>query len=703
MTSTNFVFPLPPPPPPPSSANSERFSSNQNHSGNAYNGSIHGGQYGGRGNSRARAWPSRGSRGGRGGGSSGHSNPKTNGQHLGTRGGYNSQQTTQVQHYSNGPGQYPQQQYQVQHLQQNGYGQRDYGFSNGSFVPSHGGTGSQNPYPSNNGIAQAGLVDHSITDASSFVKRYGSEHQDHNKHSLYNANPPLMGPPIRMGFQGAGRTDFTRPHGQAYSRGIHQSSTSIENISLIPQGPGQKRTNSAVFDGPRNTIPKPLAPPSVPEFGTAIDAAHHRSVERVQKSRKKRKHNQLGLTPKTEEHESSEDEEVDEESKLAAVQASDLPTNPGQLQFLYKGRLATLNSPSEIAAWIEERKKRYPTKKRVEEEARRREKSRQAERDAGELRRADFNREKAEKETKPHNSDKTAKAKQKAEKLRKQYEKAQRRVAEIEATNFTASSTDLEHKQSQNSLTLAAGILADTSRNYELGAAVDSKEASEPTVDILLKVVKTDQLPTFGAPPVGDSVTNPQFPGSEASLLVNIATLAPSDRSPKKNEANFLENDQFADARGVVDDSASLSSSEVSHGSEDDTSSSGSSSERDSPTEISSKRTNAANVLHAKTKKTKTICKLYLTKGYCPRGQNCHYLHELPKRGSRKPSNAVWSQINDIPCTGEVKKERVTLYQRMLAQQQEREDEMLLQYIIFLGEHHILDGRKLEDRIPILE
>lgn len=40
--------------------------------------------------------------------------------------------------------------------------------------------------------------------------------------------------------------------------------------------------------------------------------------------KKKRKHNQLGLTPKAEEHESSEEEEddVNEEARLAAVTAS---------------------------------------------------------------------------------------------------------------------------------------------------------------------------------------------------------------------------------------------------------------------------------------------------------------------------------------------------------------------------------------------
>ena len=42
-----------------------------------------------------------------------------------------------------------------------------------------------------------------------------------------------------------------------------------------------------------------------------------------------------------------------------------------RLQFTYKGRISTLQSTSDIAAWIEERKKRYPTKARIAEKAER--------------------------------------------------------------------------------------------------------------------------------------------------------------------------------------------------------------------------------------------------------------------------------------------------------------------------------------------
>ena len=42
-----------------------------------------------------------------------------------------------------------------------------------------------------------------------------------------------------------------------------------------------------------------------------------------------------------------------------------------RLQFTYKGRKSTLQSTSDIAAWIEERKKRYPTKARIAEKGER--------------------------------------------------------------------------------------------------------------------------------------------------------------------------------------------------------------------------------------------------------------------------------------------------------------------------------------------
>ncbi|MCJ1378422.1 hypothetical protein MMC17_001520 [Xylographa soralifera] len=710
MTSTNFVFPPPPPPPPPPSASIEGYPSpsNQVHSGNTYPANRRGGQYGGRGSSSIRGWPPRGSRSGRSRDSSSYSNLSINAQQSGSRGGFNNQYNSRVQHYSNGSGQYPPQQYQAQHLQQNGYGQRAYGFSNSPYVPAHGGITPSNPHPSNRRHVEDGIVRQNATDASSIGNWRGSEHQGPNRESLYNTKPPLMGPPIRMGFPGTGWTNSVQQHGQTFGQVVPQSSKPVETKFPAQQGPGQQRTSSAACNRPRNVISGTLALPSVPEFGTAIAIAHPPNLEKAHKPRKKRKHNQLGLTPKTEDHESSEDEDVDEELKLAAVQASGLPINPGQLQFLYKGRLATLNSPPEIAAWIEERKKRFPTKKRIEE-VRRRDHLRQAEREAAELRKVKFKRPKVEKNPKPEKPDDAARAKQKAEKLRKQYEKAHRRVVEMEAK---ANSAALEHRKSppkdQPLLARADDIPADNSSNYRNDAAVDTKETSQSNIDKLLNVSTTNHSSICPAPQVDDSMTSrpivmssPQryFSGSKASPLVDTTILVADDPLPRY-EADLLQHNLFAIAEGDLhnadglENSVSPSSSEVSNSNEDDTSSSGSSSEGDGPTEVTSKRIDAVRELHNKINRNKTICKLFLMKGYCPRGDHCHYLHELPKRGSGKLSNAKGSQVENDSGTREVKRERVTLYQRMLAQQQEREDEIMLQHIIFLGEHHILDAPK---------
>jgi hypothetical protein len=61
--------------------------------------------------------------------------------------------------------------------------------------------------------------------------------------------------------------------------------------------------------------------PSVPSFGIPLPVKPPAPVETGRKRKKKRRHNQLGLTPKTVEHESSEEEgnDIDEEAKLAVA------------------------------------------------------------------------------------------------------------------------------------------------------------------------------------------------------------------------------------------------------------------------------------------------------------------------------------------------------------------------------------------------
>lgn len=172
----------------------------------------------------------------------------------------------------------------------------------------------------------------------------------------------LQGPPIRMGF-GANNPTAGDQHIQvqhkiqphAMSSGsyhLQHSSGSIMPPSVPatsqarPKDPrydssrpysdlrcrGQKRQHDGVSGQRRHKSKasaetKTKVAPAVPSFGIPLPVSLPPSQETEERPRKKkRRHNQLGLTPKSLEHESSEDEnDVDEEFKLA--NAAGLPSS----------------------------------------------------------------------------------------------------------------------------------------------------------------------------------------------------------------------------------------------------------------------------------------------------------------------------------------------------------------------------------------
>ena len=254
----------------------------------------------------------------------------------------------------------------------------------------------------------------------------------------------------------------------------------------------------------------------------------------------------------------------------------------------------------------------------------------------------------------------------------------------MEAKSLTSSPAALEPRQNppknQSLLTRADGIIADNSLNYRADARVDGKGTSESNIDKVLKASTSNHLSSFNVPLAGESIavggsvvaSSPQthFLGSKASPLLGPTILISEDPLPEDEvgshdpnlEANVEGHPRNQDNPG---NSFSSSSSEVSSSNEDDTSSSGSSSEGDTPAVVTSKLIDSIQVLHKKTNMNKTICKLFLMKGYCPRGDRCLHLHELPKRGSRKLSNSNMNEVEKTLKTREAKRERVTLYQRV--------------------------------------
>ncbi|KAI9831368.1 MAG: hypothetical protein M1826_003541 [Phylliscum demangeonii] len=216
------------------------------------------------------------------------------------------------------------------------------------------------------------------------------------------AQPQMMGPPLQMGYgNGAGsiaphsfngdpaslpsnasfqpsHANFNHaesynsprvPHPHAYKQNANASRARGRRGSQYDPG-----TNSSRL--PRDgavAVPRVQAAPAVPSFfSSALPprpdvvvggiSAPPASQPGNKKKKKKRDFNQLGLTPRAEEHESSE-EELDEEAAFGKDAALDAQL----LKFEYKGQTSTLSTTAAIVAWIEERKKRFPTRQRVQE------------------------------------------------------------------------------------------------------------------------------------------------------------------------------------------------------------------------------------------------------------------------------------------------------------------------------------------------
>lgn len=161
--------------------------------------------------------------------------------------------------------------------------------------------------------------------------------------------PQLMGPPLRMGFNSGypgaiqqiqapsqmqpplpsmanslqhGTPPFMRPSFQTNSPSISSSTRhDSPNPFTDHRSRGQRRHHDGSSSHRRFNTKSQVAP-AVPSFGNPLPVKPPAPQEMARRpKKKKRRHNQLGLTPKNLEHESSEEEEndVDEEAKMAVA------------------------------------------------------------------------------------------------------------------------------------------------------------------------------------------------------------------------------------------------------------------------------------------------------------------------------------------------------------------------------------------------
>ncbi|KAL8654383.1 MAG: hypothetical protein Q9210_001543 [Variospora velana] len=535
-------------------------------------------------------------------------------------------------------------------------------------------------------------------------RRFSYNPHTHANPSMSNHAPDLMPPSLEGPSYGsrAGGHHHTNPRGRGGDRGRGRD-----------RGRGHvqfdRRGNSDVSSASRSSSRKTQVAPAVPSFGNPLPLKPpiSKTEDRKPGKKKKRRINQLGLTPKNEEHvSSSEEEDVDEEVKLAAAVAP--AEGAGQmLEFTYKGQTSSLQSSSDIASWIQERKKRFPTAARKAECDARSEKLRQEREQKVEEKRNAFEAERLlKRQLKTLEKDKqaaTEKAKLKVEKLRRKLEKEERRVAKAEAKS-------LKHTAPEADSNCAHGIKRKRSRSDPKPEDVDDHSdflledqpvgsAKGRNIDIAViagsgTVSGANDRPaseTQGWEEVGveyaSLMPGPLTPTSQASMPEREHEFGQSAK-PATEKADHqgqtrepveghqvldaaprsLEN-ASSDAASMASSSMSVSSDDTLDGDEDDeTSSSGSSSAFDTDSEepeiATSRRIGTQKVPppQKKHKPDRALCRDFLRTGRCRRGKRCRWRHALPDRGQKKVSEATLSRP-----------ERKSLHQRLVEQQEENE------------------------------
>ena len=121
-------------------------------------------------------------------------------------------------------------------------------------------------------------------------------------------------------------------HGSQHQsmRGTYASQISLPVTPHQTQKQIRQDAFGESFRRDRSTAPRAPAAPAVPRFGLPLPSKPVAAPEvSVPVKKRKREHNQLGLTPKQEEHVSSE-EDVDEEERLARSMGI---TSNGQLGY----------------------------------------------------------------------------------------------------------------------------------------------------------------------------------------------------------------------------------------------------------------------------------------------------------------------------------------------------------------------------------
>ncbi|KAI1626671.1 hypothetical protein EDD37DRAFT_620279 [Exophiala viscosa] len=416
-----------------------------------------------------------------------------------------------------------------------------------------------------------------------------------------------------------------RPHGDSWNR----------DSGLNPP---QKRDHTSAFNNTQPARPRPTAAPAVPSFNASIEHLLPRKPApqpAVQTVEKPKKQNLLGLTPTKADPDSEPEDDEGEETRLATQAKS---ARHG-LEIEYKGHVSTLRTVAEIAAWIAERKARYPTAVKVEA----------AKKEAAEKRRK-WEEEKAAR----FEANRQARIKRDEERKQQQIERAQKE-AEARKVERLAKNKDTEF----DSATVAE-MKAEKLRKKALKAEQRLAKAEEA---LRMAQEKRNAL----------------------------AASQNKDQPPEAAAADHeqpLQLDEVDDssASDIIDPDATSSSGSPTTDSGSDTSES--ESDSDSAPEVMS--TKQAALVHdlapqppkAARVNTPRLCNTFAKTGRCKFGSRCRYTHDS-SRGKTPRNIASSSQPANTKRKG--------LWEVMVEKEQEEECKRLLGTITTLGERGILD------------
>lgn len=354
-------------------------------------------------------------------------------------------------------------------------------------------------------------------------------------------------------------------------------------VAHLPKRPHENALGPASSSQLRKA-PLPSSSPAVPSFGYQPPSV----PATTEPQEKRRKINQLGLTPSTTDYREASPKVGDEEAQLAQRTQLD-----GILEFNYRGKNASLSTPEDIAAWIEERRRRYPTAARIAA------------------------KEREEKERKQEASEAQTKRKEAA-----QQEKEKQTPTKGAATIVDESTTSNKDSTKEPGVAVNEGKPDETSATSKKSLIKASLARAGINEDELTAVSDDD----------GDS-----------------STFDDSDTTDPDSE----EDEEGDDRDGDSSDSSSSSSSSSDSGPETKTSRR-LAPERVPPPIRKAPNSNPGpkdTPENANRRKSNRICRYFAKSGHCRNGLNCMFRHEMPmpRREKRSTQKGLYQIVSDSP------------------------------------------------------